>query len=245
MFTVVTLVALFLAFVAGWIWFNSPPPQIPIPTPNGYDVLAQASASVEQSILTEDETKLKEFLALNSGPLREVDKAMQMECVVPIDFNAGMAALPQPKSRDAFRLLNARAKVLHQDGDANAAAIEWAKMFDLATKIDDGGALVHVLSAIGCESMALDGLDSVVAELSPEQKQEVLTILKAAERKPHDFEKIQEIEHAVVRGEYGAIFGGYITAVAGGQSKNAMDAGRDADARVIGQLETVVKALQQ
>jgi len=236
--------SLFLALVAAWIWLSSSPPAIALPTPNGFDVLVDASSSVQRSILTEDETKLKEFLALNSGPMKLVDEAMEMECVVPVDFSAGIVnQLQMP--REAFRLLDARAKVLQQNGESRAAAIEWAKMYAYATNCAEGGLLVHWLSGVAFENMALNGLQGVIEELSPEEKQEVLEIIEAAARQPVDFAAIQEREYAVVRGEYGALVGTFLIRTAGATTKPAFDAANESEERISALLEDVIQALKQ
>lgn len=243
-FVVVLLLIGFLAVVSGWLWLSSPPPAIALPTPNGYDTLIEASSSVQQEILSKEDATLKEFLALNDGPLKLVDEALEMDCVVPIDFSAGMANLP-PLTRSAFRLLDARARVLRLDGDSHAAALEWARMFSYASKAAEGGAIVHMLVSVACENMALTGLQSVATELSDEQKQEVLAIVEEANRQPHDLAAMLDREYAVIRGEYGVLYGAYLTKAAGALSKSSMDASKDADDRILTLLQDVTASLKK
>ena len=207
----ILLVLLFLIFLVPTciVLMNRPTiPVVAVPEVNGFDsIRAVSDRIVSEDLFTDEVDSMKEFVEANREVVEELDAVVNQNSIVPIDYQAGfMGVADQAHAlRPAMRLQMSIAEIAKADGDYPQAAVEFAKLYALANKIDVDGALVHFQIASAYRRAALSGLKEIAGSLTQEQKDEVVSILAGNGIAPVDLPAIVAREDTIAKLEHGTL----------------------------------------
>ncbi|MGB7344883.1 MAG: hypothetical protein WBD20_11760 [Pirellulaceae bacterium] len=206
--------------------FNRPRiPNVVLPVPNAYDTITRASAATvsipDDYGETDDVERLRNFIAGNGGALSLIDQALRQECAIPVDYSGGQQALLDSAgvNRPASRMLIAKARLAELENDLGSAAVDYAKMLVLNSKMTNGGLLVHLSGAFAYERDALENLAQIIPKLTTAQRAPVKKLFDQAKRKPIDFGEIANRESTLRKLEYGTLRGTILSSATTNQTQ--------------------------
>ena len=207
----ILLVLLFLIFLVPTciLLINRPTvPVVTLPEVNGFDSMRDVSSRiVSQELFSEEVESMRQFVEANQDVVADLDAVVNQESIVPINYQAGLTGVADQANalRPAMRLQMSIAEVAKADGDNGKAAVEFAKLYSLANKIDREGVLVHFEIASAYRRAALNGLKEIAGSLKQEQKDEVVSILSGNGNAPPDLTAIMAREDTIAKIEHGTL----------------------------------------
>lgn len=209
-------VAFALAIIAALILVApikpSPVPVVNLPTPNGYDTLAEAGEMVagipDDYDTTTDADSLRACLQTNAKSIELIDQAMTQECVVPVDYDKGRQGVDEGLNalgniRQSMRLLMIKAKLAELEGDLAAAAIAQSELFLHSERTTNEGLLIHVQVSLAYRKSALESLKRLAPQLSSDQKKTTQATLQSQERRRIDVDDIRMREEVIYTKDFG------------------------------------------
>ena len=150
----ITAILLLLCFVT-YVWLSVPSvPAVVLPNPNGFPqflVIGRRIVGTPDDISTSDANTLKRFLDSNAAALDESLAALQVECIVPIEYTAAYQQRVVDDIRplkNVARLLWADARLAELVGDSAEAAEKYAEVIRFSQKTSNGGLIIHLQSGI-------------------------------------------------------------------------------------------------
>jgi hypothetical protein len=166
-----------------WVWDSSPPVDIPLPNPNGYDGLVQASQTVSKGRFDEMElSELEAHVRGSSNALQLARKALNLECRVPLEFTQAsieshMQELGPMKSLAlAFAAEGRLAEMQNQQAKAARSHLDTIK---LGIKFACGGVMIDALVALAIEGIGTKNLEAIVQDLDAKACREAAAELEA------------------------------------------------------------------
>ena len=201
-------VAFALAAIAAFAILAPRRPPLPIvtlPTPNGYETLAEAGATVVGIPNDFDETTdveaLRACVDANARAFDGITKAATQDYAVPIDYQKGMQgvidSMNHQQIRPAMRLMMVKARLAELEEDYATAAETQVSLLDHAEKIANEGVLVHVQVSLAYQGAALEGLIRLAPKLSQEAKAATLATLQESKHPRMSIDAIQAREEAL------------------------------------------------
>ncbi|QDT11587.1 hypothetical protein [Planctomycetes bacterium K23_9] len=192
-------------------------PNAPLPSPNAYDTVDQASQATTAIPLdfaeTNDTDALIAFVNRNQTALKLIDQSLDQPCVVRVDYESGLDEILERAAynRPATRLLIAKARLGALTGDDSAAAMDYAKVVLLNSKLTNGGVLVHVGGALACEAYGLEGLVETTPRLTSDERKPIQAMFNRAKRKAIDLDALVARESTLLKVHHGTIRGTIIS----------------------------------
>jgi hypothetical protein len=172
----ITAILLLLGFVA-YVWLSVPSvPPVVLPNPNGFPRFLRSGRNVvgtPDDISAADANALRKFLTSNIEILNESLEALQIECVVPIEYTAAYQQRvvdDVAPLKNIARLLWADARLAELDGHPEEAAEKYAEVIRFSQKISNGGLLIHLQSGIAYERLGWQALLKLAPSLSKDQQ---------------------------------------------------------------------------
>ena len=219
-FAVLAIVAIVL-LLSAMLGGNKPVPTVTIPSPNGYDVLAEVGRLIQDIpddyAETTDVASLKACIATNGEGLEKLANVDSMNFAVPIPRDAGleasMACLIEECGalRQSIRLLHVEARVAELEGQIGLAAERYARIFAIGSQSANGGLLINKQASLALERIAITRLSELVDELSEEERAAVLAIIGTTNRRPGRVRsEFVARDHNLVRNQHGALFGNWM-----------------------------------
>ena len=205
----ITAILLLLGFVA-YVWVSVPSaPPVVLPNPNGFPQFLKSGRNVvgtPADISNSDADTLKRFLDSNAAVLDDSLAALQLECMVPIEYTAAyqqrvvddIAPL-----KNVARLLWADAHLAELEGDSEEAAEKYAEVIRFSQKTSNGGLLIHLQSGIAYERLGWQALLKLVPLISKEQKAALRKQLASTNRVALKVEDYMRREKAVATAAHG------------------------------------------
>ncbi|HVR34441.1 MAG TPA: hypothetical protein VMS21_01175 [Methylomirabilota bacterium] len=202
---VITTIVLAVFLVCAWVVLRrGPPPEAPLPNPNGYDDLIRAAAGLTRPGIDYNATQaqLKQFVMENAEPLLLAREGLSKECRTPLGTNRWEDSLLKSMAR-AFCI---EARFLSLSGDTNAAAracLDAARVGDMGFH---GGLSIDHLVELAIEAHALDQLALLVDGLDASQCRLLIGPILALEQDDEDLKSILKrdrawTQHALSSGE--------------------------------------------
>lgn len=202
-------IVLVLGLVA-YVWLSVPSaPPVVLPNPNGFTQFLESGRKIvgtPEDISIADAETLKRFLDANAAVLDESLEALNMECMVPIEYSAAyqqQVVDDVGPLKNVARLLWADARVAELEGRPEEAADKYADVIRFSEKTSNGGLLVHLLSGIAYERLGWQALLKLVPSLSQDQKAALKERLAATNRTALKVEDFMSRERAVATAAHG------------------------------------------
>ena len=175
------------------------PAALPIPSPNAYGQMVQLGSSVDAVPMTSisdcDEEALKVFLDANPVILAELDKVLQNDSVVPLDFSSDAFSIELNdlgEIRQVMRLLYAHALLAELEDRPVDAADGYVRLLIASRKIQHGGLYVHMQVGAAYERVAWPAIGELATQLSAEEKEAVAGQLHSLVPRDSDFAKREQ-----------------------------------------------------
>lgn len=247
----ILIVAALLVFgIVACVWLAVPSvPPVVLPNPNGYEKFVASTRKVvgtPDDVTSSDSDTLKQFLIANAAVLNESLDALQLECVVPVEYTA---AYQQRLADDAgplknvARLLWADARLAELEGRLDEAALKYAEVIRFSQNSSNGGLLLHLQSGIAYERLGWEALLRLAPSLSTEQKAALRTQLASmnpSSRKVEDYMAREKALAAATQGRLMVFIMSNASGVNAGEEDSRMAIKEMQDAR-----DQVMKALSE
>lgn len=202
----ILLVLCLVAYV--WISVPSAPPVV-LPNPNGFPRFLDSGKRIvgtPDDIATADADTLRRFLDANAVVLNASLEALQLECMVPIEYSAvyqQRVADDVGPLKNVARLLFADARLAELEGRPEEAVDKYAKVIRFSQQTSNGGLLIHLQSGIAYERLAWQALLKLAPSLSRGQKAALKERLAATNRAAIKIEDFMARERAVATAAHG------------------------------------------
>jgi hypothetical protein len=207
----ITAILLLLCLVA-FVWLSVPSaPPVVLPNPNGFPqflVIGRTIVGIPANIADSDADTLERFLDSNAAVLDESLAALQLECMVPIEYTAAYQQRVVDDIRplkNVARLLWADARLAELEGDLEEAAEKYADVIRFSQKTSNGGLLIHLQSGIAYERLGWEALLRLAPSLSKEQQAALRKQLASTNRaalKVEDYMTREKALATVVHGRF-------------------------------------------
>ena len=212
---------------------SSTAPMIPVPSPNGYQVLVDVGKLVQGIPEDYDESQnldsLTSCVELNIAGVNRLNEATSMEFAVPVDRQAGLDSVASQVMddcgwiRQALRLLYVQARVAELDEEFDVAAERYAQQFKMANRSSSGGLLVNKQISIACERQALLKISELADRLSDAGKAQVLARIGTINRQFQPIDSYVQREHNLVRNQHGRIIGSWMIYMTQSSQKKSLE----------------------
>ena len=202
--------ALLIAVGVAVIASRPPVPVVTLPATNAYDELIEVSALVanvpENVSESNDIEQLREFVVSHQEQVDRVREQVDKPYAVVVDYDGVMQEATQDIAQltRAMVLPLAEARLAELEGKSAEAALGYADLLVLSSKLPNEGLAIHVAKGSAYETLALTKLSTLAESLAPGQKRELLEKISLADRTPLDTTKLAERELAVLYNELGA-----------------------------------------
>jgi hypothetical protein len=204
-----TAILLLFGFVA-YVWLSVPSvPPVVLPNPNGYPQFLESGrkiAGTSDDVSTSDADTLKRFLSSNAAVLNENREALQIECMVPIEYTSAYQRRvvdDVAPLKNVARLLWADARLAELDGNSEKAAEKYAEVIQFSQKTSNGGLLIHLQSGIAYERLGWQALLKLAPSLSTDQKVALSKQLASTNRAALKVEDYMAREKALATASHG------------------------------------------
>lgn len=185
-FKLIAVLVVCLLVGMGLFVLTAPPSVAPVtlPSPNGYDALVQAADQVSMVppdfYESTDVEALSECVNQNQASLESIDQALEQDYLIAPAALANLEKMTEDVSRfrSLSRVLVVKARVAEMEGRFDDAADALAKIILLGDRIDEGGLLIHTLTAVAIESSGHQDLATLAPKLTPEKRAELLGTLE-------------------------------------------------------------------
>ena len=171
---------------------------LPVPVPNGYDLLVAAGSAIPPDSPLIDEgiswEQKEEILKNGAAALERARRALELPCVVPL-----------PPAQDGFTtelraifrlgmLLELEGRLAEHRGDGEAAARSYLDLLRLSAASTRGGVMIHAMMGRTLRTRGEDGLARVASILSPDSRIAVTRAARAIEEGREDPATIERRE---------------------------------------------------
>ncbi len=207
----ISAILLLLGFVA-YVWLSVPSaPPVVLPNPNGFPQFLKSGRSIvgtPADISKSDADTLKRFLDSNAAVLNESLAALQVECMVPIEYTAAyqqQVVDDIAPLKNVARLLWADARLAELEGDSEDAAEKYADLIRYSQKTSKGGLLIHLQSGIAYERLGWPALLKLAPSLSKQKKAALRKQLASTNRaalKVEDYMTRERVLATAVHGRF-------------------------------------------
>lgn len=205
----ITAILLLIGIVA-YVWLSVPSaPPVVLPNPNGFPQFLEIGRRIvgtPDDIADSDADTLKRFLDSNAAVLDESLAALQLECMVPIEYTVAYQQRVVEDIRplkNVARVLWADARVAELVGDSAEAAEKYAELIRFSQKTTNGGLLIHLQSGIAYERVGWQGLLKLAPSLSKNQKAALRKQLASTDRAALKIEDYMTREKALTAAVHG------------------------------------------
>jgi hypothetical protein len=181
------IVAVLLVVAVLVFTLSQPPPASPpLPKPNGYDDLVQASRMVADNTpdyTAMNEADLRSLVETNAEALKLARRGLGRECQVPLDYSAAnptyftnLAGL----KRLAHSLV-AEGRLMELEGRPTDAADSYLTVIRLGVATGKGGLLIDSLVSIAIEAIGTARLEKLALTLNANQCRQAAAVLESCE----------------------------------------------------------------
>jgi hypothetical protein len=167
-----------------WTRNQAPPASPPLPSPNGYDDLIQASRTLSDKtsdFSTMDETDLRLLVEKNADALKLARTGLSRACQVPLDY-----VHPNPsyytnlaKCKGLAQAFAAEGRLRELENRPADAADSYLSAIRLGNATRQGGLIIDALVGIAIESIGTVRLERLCSSLDAKQCRQAVAVLES------------------------------------------------------------------
>ena len=205
---VVSLLAILVIGIFFALWNPTPPPAVPMPSPNGYTAFTQAGALVQRQTWDFDKMNavaLRSLVDANSNALQTARSGFTEKSRVPIQFSPAFASahiqdLMQIKTL-AYAFI-AEGRLAEMEQRTNDAARSYLDVMRLAINSRRGGPFIDTLVGIAEEAVGTARLEKLTPSLDAKTSAEFARQLETLASEDESWEQVAQNEKYFIRGMY-------------------------------------------
>jgi hypothetical protein len=179
---------------------SAPLPQPPLPVPNGYDDFVRATKVHEgdsDNVKTFSAEELRAFVGKNSNALELIRLGLSRQCQVPINFssNAFVTFFPDlAQVKSLAYVLWAVGRLAEMEKRTNDAIKAYLDTIRFGHESMRGGVLIHKLVGVAIESLGMQSIQRLAANLDAQQCRDTIQGLEQIEAASESADTILERE---------------------------------------------------
>jgi hypothetical protein len=188
------------------------PPIQPLPSPNGYNDLVKAGATISDNYETGDENwdkmkleELRRLVTKNSDALQTARTNLQKDCAAPLQFSPNWGSRHLPELANFKRLAQAfvaEGRLAEMENRPGDAAKSYLDAIHLGNESERGGIIIDQLVGIAIRAIGTSHLQKLVDQFDAKSCRETAATLETLDAQRQTWSEVVQQEKAWARRTY-------------------------------------------